>query len=155
MDNFLSNALKYTQEGTVEITPSIENDMGCVAVKDSGIGISKEDLQHLGKKFFRAKQYIKESTNPTQKVVRPGGTGLGLYVVFELIKLMRGTKKIESEVGKGSTFTFCIPIYDGQPDKHFDQTFLASESQDTTETETVKATPEASTTSESTTTPST
>lgn len=121
MDNFLSNAIKYTQKGFVEITIGQTDKETFISIKDSGIGIHKDDIANLGKKFYRAKQYT--GTNGDVNVVRPGGTGLGLYVSFNLIKMMGGRVQIQSEPGKGSTFTMFIPIYTGQPDKHTDQTF--------------------------------
>lgn len=126
MDNFLSNALKYTPKGTVEISVNIDQakSMAYVSVKDNGIGIAAEDLDRLGRKFFRAKQYVSKDGKAEESVVRPGGTGLGLYVTFEFIRLMGGERKIESKVGEGSTFTFGMPLFNGQPDKHLDQTFM-------------------------------
>ncbi len=127
IDNFTSNAVKYTIEGGVTISfEKIENQTGQpmmkINVKDTGIGIPEEDVKKLGRKFFRARQYIKEEQKDN-KVVRPGGTGLGLYVSFELIKLMGGEFFIQSKVGEGSTFSFTIPFYTGQKPKHIDQTF--------------------------------
>mgnify|MGYP003729766153 CR=1 FL=1 len=113
VDNLLNNAVKYTQKGYVEIKiEKLNKEMLRVSIKDTGIGISKEDMQNLGKKFFRAKQYI--NTQSGEAVVRPGGTGLGLYVVFGLVKAMGGEINIESKLGKGSTFSFTLPIYTGQ-----------------------------------------
>ncbi|HEX9804263.1 MAG TPA: ATP-binding protein, partial [Candidatus Dojkabacteria bacterium] len=113
MDNLLNNSVKYTLKGHVEIKLYEENGMIRVDIIDTGIGISKEDIAKLGRKFFRAKQYIK-ATSTQEKIVRPGGTGLGLYVVFNLVKKMGGRIYIESELGKGSTFGFSLPKYDGQ-----------------------------------------
>lgn len=112
MDNLLSNAVKYTQQGYVEISINkIEKDgMIKVSIKDTGMGISEDDIKNLGKKFFRAKQYINEK----EAVVRPGGTGLGLYVVFGLVDKMGGKIEIQSELGKGSIFSFIIPLYTNQ-----------------------------------------
>ncbi|MBN1332041.1 hypothetical protein JW978_04120 [Candidatus Dojkabacteria bacterium] len=124
IDNLVSNAIKYTLEGevTVEIT---ENDKNVLfTVTDEGIGIAKEDMKYLGKKFFRAKQHIPTSKGADGNgVVRPGGTGLGLYVAFNLMKLMNGKIDVKSEIGKGSTFTATIPKFIGQEDRQFDQTF--------------------------------
>ncbi|MCA9383826.1 GAF domain-containing sensor histidine kinase [Candidatus Dojkabacteria bacterium] len=123
MDNFLSNAIKYTAEGEVTIRLHADGGMARIDISDTGIGISQEDLEHLGKKFFRANQLMRDEA--TQ--VHPGGTGLGLYVTFELIKVMGGRKWINSEQGKGSTFSFALPLYQGQADKEFDQTFMSNE----------------------------
>lgn len=120
MDNFLSNAVKYTAQGSVTIKIYNENDKNWVAVTDTGVGISQENLQLLGKKFFRAREVMDEN----HVAVQPGGTGLGLYVAFELIKMMNGDKKISSIVNKGSTFAFALPIFTNQEDKSIDQTFM-------------------------------
>ncbi len=115
MDNFLSNAIKYTQKGTVEIIVKIEKNFAWVSVKDTGIGISSQDLKKLGQKFFRAQQYTDdENALDDVSVVRPGGTGLGLYVAFSLIRVLDGKLDIQSKVGEGSTFTFAVPLYKGQ-----------------------------------------
>lgn len=124
-DNFVSNAIKYTMKGSIDIfiekfTNTDNQQMIKVSVKDTGIGIPKDDIPKLGRKFFRARQYIKEGESIT---VRAGGTGLGLYVSFELIQIMGGEVGIDSIVGEGSTFSFTIPEYTGQANKHIDQTF--------------------------------
>uniref|UniRef100_A0A7C5USZ0 histidine kinase n=1 Tax=candidate division CPR3 bacterium TaxID=2268181 RepID=A0A7C5USZ0_UNCC3 len=107
VDNLLSNAVKYTQKGGISVFEEILKDKGMVriSVKDTGIGIPKEEIPKLGKKFYRVNQRGKT------QLVRPGGTGLGLYVVFNLVKLHGGKIEIQSEVNKGSTFSFTIPIY--------------------------------------------
>jgi len=127
-DNFVSNAVKYTLKGYVQIklrkiTDSVTNQKFIeVSVEDSGIGIPKDDLKRLGGKFFRARQYIKEGDHDAV-VVRSGGTGLGLYVSFELVRIMGGNIDIKSEIGKGSTFIYTLPEYIGQTKKFIDQTF--------------------------------
>lgn len=114
MDNFVSNAVKYTAKGSVVISMTKLENMAKIEVKDSGVGISSEDLKKLGRKFFRAKKLYGEDEN----YVHPSGTGLGLYVTFELIELMGGERWVESEIGKGSTFAFALPLFTGQEDKH-------------------------------------
>lgn len=123
MDNFLSNAVKYTIKGGITINLIKDANHVSVALADTGIGIAKQDIKHLGKKFFRAKQYLDSTDGKTNGVVRPGGTGLGLYVSFNLIRIMKGKVEIESQLGKGSTFTFKLPVYKRQEDKHIDQSF--------------------------------
>ncbi len=135
-DNLVSNAIKYTMKGTVEISVEKLKTKLKINVKDSGIGITKEDLAKLGRKFFRAKQYIKDGASGA--VVRPGGTGLGLYVSFELVKLMGGNVTIESELGKGSIFSYTMPTYHGQEPKHIDQTFEKSQEDQTLDELTAK-----------------
>jgi signal transduction histidine kinase len=119
MDNFLSNAIKYTPKGVIEIQLTADDKSGTIRVKDSGVGISSADIAKLGKKFFRAQPHYS-----AEQGSRPSGTGLGLYVTFELINVMFGTRIVESELGKGSTFGFSLPIFNGQQDKGIDQTFM-------------------------------
>lgn len=118
VDNLLSNAIKYTEKGTITINMSMEGDNAYLEVVDTGIGISPEDIEHLGKKFFRAKQFQSEFG------LRPSGTGLGLFVAFELVRIMGGKKVITSTPGKGSTFAFYLPLYQGQADKHVEEGFM-------------------------------
>lgn len=105
-DNFLNNAIKYTGEGNVIITIYEKDGLGWMDVKDDGIGISAENLQKLGKKFFRAQTLYNKSGN----IVNPSGTGLGLFVSFQLIDLMQGKRSITSKEGEGSTFSFGLPL---------------------------------------------
>jgi two-component system sensor histidine kinase VicK len=123
MDNFFSNAVKYTPKGSITITIDQDKRFVSISVKDTGAGIHSSDLKHLGKKFYRAKQYLNNKNGTDNKVVRPGGTGLGLYVSFNLIRIMHGKITIKSKLGQGSTFTMSLPIYQNQQDKSIDQTF--------------------------------
>ncbi len=111
VDNLLSNAIKYTEKGHVEIQVKEEGDFIRCSLIDTGYGIPKEDIASLGKKFFRVKTHLPDDS---AQIVRPGGTGLGLYVTFAIIKIHGGEVKIESEVGKGSTFSFTVPKYSSQ-----------------------------------------
>ncbi len=99
--NLISNAIKYTPKGgKVEVTLSEEG--GCVkaAVSDTGIGIRKEDLPRIFDKFYRVK------TSETREII---GTGLGLFIVKSIVDAHLGSISIESEVGKGTTFTILLP----------------------------------------------
>lgn len=103
VSNLLSNAIKYTEKGTVEITAnctkdSDESDVGNfeIIVKDTGKGISKEDMSLIFDKFER-----------TEKDSATLGLGLGLSITKSLVNIMGGTIKADSELGKGSTFT-CV-----------------------------------------------
>ncbi|MBP6976025.1 hypothetical protein KBB42_00285 [Candidatus Dojkabacteria bacterium] len=108
LNNLISNAIKYTDKGSITISATSGDNNIIVSIKDTGKGISKEDLSKLGNKFYRVDNYLDSN------IVRPGGTGLGLYITFGLVRLMGGTINVQSEVGKGSTFTFTLPKYNGQ-----------------------------------------
>lgn len=104
LSNLLNNALKFTKRGSVQvkvwqstgINPSIH-----FSIKDSGIGMTKEQLQNLFSEFSQA-------TAATSR--KFGGTGLGLAITKQLVELMHGTIEVESESGKGTTFTVLLPL---------------------------------------------
>ena len=105
--NLCSNAVKFTEKGGVRITihshgtddPKIENI--CVTVKDTGIGIAREQQANIFNKFVQADTSINR---------KYGGTGLGLAITRTLVEIMGGTITVESEPGLGSTFTVCVPL---------------------------------------------
>ena len=103
--NLVGNAVKFTHKGEVVITVATEKTQTGVdlfiSIKDSGIGISKEDQEKLFKPFSQA-----DGTSTRQY----GGTGLGLVISMELVELMGGTLSLVSELGKGSEFSFTIPV---------------------------------------------
>jgi PAS domain S-box-containing protein len=100
--NLLSNAIKFTPEGgNVRIIPSTSEDMVHVAVEDTGIGIAESDRDKLFKPFVQL-----DSTSNREYE----GTGLGLALINKFIELHSGSLEVESEEGKGSTFTFSIPV---------------------------------------------
>jgi DNA-binding response OmpR family regulator/two-component sensor histidine kinase len=98
--NLLSNAMKYTPAGTVELKAYREGDTAVVAVRDTGIGLSESDQQKLFQKFFR-------SDNPYVRKV--GGTGLGLSIAKAIVERHNGTITVTSQLGQGSTFTVRLP----------------------------------------------
>jgi PAS domain S-box-containing protein len=99
--NLVSNAIKFTdQGGSVTIGGQISEDLVHISVKDSGIGISPKDQAKLFDPFFQV-------DSSTTRVY--GGTGLGLTLVKKFVEMHHGNIWIESEIGKGSTFTFIIP----------------------------------------------
>jgi signal transduction histidine kinase len=120
-DNLLDNAIKYTEKGFVEISISKEGKYIVLSFKDSGYGISEDQIDKLGQKFYRVNNYIKNKDDAKDEIVRPGGTGLGLYVSFSLIKAMGGDIKVKSKVGVGSTFTVYLVAYTDQKIKTIDQ----------------------------------
>lgn len=111
LHNLVSNAIKYTEKGSVSIEGTYNNSNVTIKVIDTGIGISQRDLDRLGEKFYRVNNYTDDKGTD---IVRPGGTGLGLYVTFNLVKNMGGSVKVTSELGKGSEFIFSLPRYTGQ-----------------------------------------
>ncbi|MGH2764764.1 MAG: ATP-binding protein, partial [Actinomycetota bacterium] len=102
MENLLSNAVKHTPEGTaVEIGGRRMDGAVEVSVTDEGPGIPRKEIRYLGDRFFRG-------GDPNTRRTR--GTGLGLAVVREILKLHDATLEIESEVGRGSRFSFVLPV---------------------------------------------
>ena len=100
--NLLSNAIKFTEQGQIRITCSLQETFVRISVADSGIGIKKEDLEKLFRPFTQVE------TGLTRKYE---GTGLGLSISKRLVNLMGGTVDVESEPGRGSTFSFTVPAY--------------------------------------------
>ncbi|MCA9339161.1 PAS domain S-box protein [Candidatus Saccharibacteria bacterium] len=105
LSNLIENAIKYTQEGSITVDLTGDNEHVKVSVKDSGIGIPPEDVSHLFQKFYRI------DNSSTREI---GGTGLGLYLCRRLVEVMGGRIWVESDYGKGSTFFVEIPRLDHQ-----------------------------------------
>jgi two-component system, sensor histidine kinase and response regulator len=102
MNNLISNAIKYNREqGTVDIDITDTNGKTTIQVRDSGIGIQKEDQAKLFKDFSRIK-------NPKTKNIT--GSGLGLSIVKKIVELNKGKIKVESEPDKGTVFTITLPV---------------------------------------------
>ncbi len=100
--NLLSNAYKYTpNNGEITLRAKRENNMVRITVADNGIGMTEEQLAKLGTKFFRAEH---------DHVLQEQGTGLGFAITRNLIELMDGNLEISSSLGKGSSFSFSLPI---------------------------------------------
>jgi signal transduction histidine kinase len=97
--NLLSNALKFTQEGKISLIVKDENENIRILVKDEGIGIPEDKLEHI---FDRFKQVDGSTTR------KYGGTGLGLAICKELAQLLKGNITVKSELDKGSTFEVVI-----------------------------------------------
>jgi two-component system, NarL family, sensor histidine kinase BarA len=107
LTNLLSNAIKFTPEGG-RITVSAKcNTQGLIAlsIADTGVGIAEADRDVIFEKFRQGAAVLGRD-NLTREY---SGTGLGLSIVRELCRLMGGEVSLESELGKGSTFTITIP----------------------------------------------
>jgi len=107
LSNLVKNALQFTESGG-NVTVRVEEDSGYikVTVVDDGIGIPTKDLPRVFERFFQVEEHLTR---------RYGGMGLGLAVAKVMIELHGGRIWAESEVGKGSTFTFLLPIHQAQP----------------------------------------
>lgn len=101
LTNLLSNALRYTEKGLITLRAWQEGDRVWVSVIDTGIGIAPEDLLHVFDRFWRADR---------SRSRHSGGTGIGLAIARRLLELQGGQIEVESELGKGSTFRFFLPV---------------------------------------------
>jgi CheY-like chemotaxis protein/anti-sigma regulatory factor (Ser/Thr protein kinase) len=98
--NLVTNAIKFTSKGSVKVRAFEQNGWLECAVVDTGIGINKEDQKRIFEEFHQVKSGRSQSDE---------GSGLGLTLTKKLIELLGGTIDLESEPGKGSTFTFRVP----------------------------------------------
>lgn len=100
LTNLISNAIKFTQEGSVEVHAKVESDTIVVSVIDTGIGIAKNKQKAVFKEFTQAHAGIEKKF---------GGTGLGLTIAKRMLYLLDGDIVLDSEENKGSIFTITIP----------------------------------------------
>lgn len=99
--NILDNAIRYSNDNTsIQVRTYTQNNMAYVSVQDHGIGIPLEDQSRIFERFYRVDKSHSRST---------GGTGLGLSIVKHAVKKCGGAIRLESEVGKGTTFTITFP----------------------------------------------
>jgi signal transduction histidine kinase len=107
--NFISNALKFTQQGEVRVK-AVQMDGNVIfSVSDTGIGIAPEDRERIFEDFVQVESSV-------QKRVK--GTGLGLPLSRKLAELVGGSVSVKSELGRGSTFTLSVPIADSLPERN-------------------------------------
>jgi len=100
--NIITNSIKYTpEEGEIDVTLEKKDDMGVITVRDTGIGIPKEDLPRIFERFYRVDKARSREL---------GGTGLGLSIANEIIKAHGGTIEINSEVEKGTEVIISLPL---------------------------------------------
>ncbi|ALF51639.1 ATPase [Nostoc piscinale CENA21] len=100
--NLISNAVKFTQAGTVTCSVKQQHEGVCISVIDTGIGIAPEDQPKVFEKFRQVGDTLTD---------KPKGTGLGLPICKQIVEHHGGKIWVESEPGKGSAFSFLIPIY--------------------------------------------
>lgn len=104
LKHLVDNAMKFTQEGGVYVRIfSLKKSYGinlCIEVSDTGVGIAKDELERITERFYQT------STGRNRKV---GGLGLGLSIVYGMVRVMNGFMRIESEEGRGTTVTVSIP----------------------------------------------
>ncbi|HEX6180992.1 MAG TPA: ATP-binding protein [Chitinophagaceae bacterium] len=113
--NLVSNAFKYSNEGIIRLHIAQSGEQVQVSVSDTGVGIPEDQLDKIFNRFHRIENTEGRSLE---------GTGIGLAMVKELVRLHRGTVKVTSQPGKGSTFTVSIPV--GKDHLPADKIFNAS-----------------------------
>ena len=114
--NLLSNAIKFTPEGgniyfQVEGVEQEGSELLRIKVRDTGIGISPRQLPYIFDRFYQAEEEDSEQSERSGK----GGTGIGLALTQELVKLLGGHISVQSRMGKGSEFTFTLPVHRDAP----------------------------------------
>jgi PAS domain S-box-containing protein len=101
LKNLFTNALKFTDEGCIGLTASVEKDYLIINVSDTGIGIHSDELDTIFEKFYQA---------DSAESRKHEGTGLGLFICQEIIFKHKGSITVDSNPGKGTTFTIMLPI---------------------------------------------
>lgn len=110
LQNFITNALKYTQKGQILVGAKTDTEGRVVfSVKDTGIGISAPDKAKVFGKFYRSEDYRTRETR---------GTGLGLYITIKLAERIKGKVWFESELNKGSNFYLAVPTIGALSEDH-------------------------------------
>jgi len=103
--NLVSNAIKFTEAGSVCVRAKVEDGSFVVAVTDTGVGIAPEDRERIFEEFQQV---------DTSSTRRKGGTGLGLAIARRIVELHGGRIWVESTPGRGSTFAFTLPLRLGE-----------------------------------------
>ncbi|MFQ5577876.1 MAG: ATP-binding protein [Anaerolineae bacterium] len=101
LTNLISNAIAYTQQGSVQVSLRVVSDTVRVKVQDTGIGMTPDEINAVFERFYRADNDVVRAT---------GGTGLGLPIVKSFVEMHGGRIWVDSVPGKGSTFTFILPL---------------------------------------------
>lgn len=103
VDNLVTNAIKYTEQGTIQVTATHNSqaELICISVTDTGIGMTEGDVARIFNRYYRAPQVRQTSIH---------GTGLGMAIVKDIIDIHHGTIEIESTIGEGTAVSVCLPI---------------------------------------------
>lgn len=101
LSNLVDNAIKYTTKGSVTIKSGVSGSMGTINIEDTGVGIPRKDQEMIFTKFYRV---------PNSESVSAGGTGLGLFIVKNLIEKQNGDIKIISKLGAGTSISISLPL---------------------------------------------
>lgn len=108
LTNFINNAVKYSPKGsTIQVACITQNDMAYVSVSDEGMGIAAKDQPHVFDRFYRVE---------SERMTTVKGFGIGLYICKEIIARHGGTIGVHSELGKGSSFWFKLPVHNTKHD---------------------------------------
>jgi signal transduction histidine kinase len=99
--NLLGNAIRYTEKGSITVSFVTDSPQLWIEVIDTGMGIAPQDLPHVFERFWRADR---------SRSRHSGGTGIGLAITRRLVELQGGTIDVESQVDRGSTFRFSLPL---------------------------------------------
>jgi signal transduction histidine kinase len=99
--NLIDNAIKYTSTGTIQVTLEKNQEVALVKIKDTGIGIPKDEQKNIFQRFYRVDKSRSRET---------GGMGLGLSIAEWIANIHQGRIEVDSELNKGSTFTVYLPI---------------------------------------------
>lgn len=107
--NLIENGIKYnTPGGSLTVQLYREEDNAVLQIQDTGMGIPEEALSHIFERFYRVDKARSRAT---------GGSGLGLAIVHSIVLRNRGDIRVESVLGKGSTFTVIFPAFDAEVDQ--------------------------------------
>ncbi|MBE2270498.1 MAG: hypothetical protein IAE80_19835 [Anaerolinea sp.] len=107
LTNLISNAIKFTEKGTISVTAQYARDTWMLTVEDTGIGIASHLLDVIFDEFRQVDSSAQRQYN---------GTGLGLAIVRRLVMMMGGNVRVKSQLGEGSTFIVTLPLVTTQPE---------------------------------------